>query len=86
MSHFEFILTGNLTPDVEERSKQLLNDNNKYYIPYVIHKYIDEDIGEDKKNRTIIVHSHLNISDFLLKKFVNCGLELRVYWKQQIAI
>jgi len=35
MSHFEFILTGNLTPDVEERSKQLLNDNNKYYIPYV---------------------------------------------------
>ena len=61
MSYYEFILTGALTTDVEEKSKQLIDDINKYYVPYHINKFVDEDIGNDKKNRTIIIHSHMNM-------------------------
>jgi hypothetical protein len=83
MSYYEYVFSGNLTTEYEERSKQLLNEVNTSYVPYVIHKYIDEEI-EGKKHRTIIIHSHLNLNEILLTKFVNCGLEMRVYYKQQI--
>jgi len=84
MSYYEFILSGNLTPELEEKSKLLLEEVNKYYVPYNIHKFIDEEIAEDKKKRTIVIYSQMNIKDFLLKKFMNCGLEMLIYFKQQI--
>jgi hypothetical protein len=84
MSYFEFVFNGILTPVYEEKSNEILNEVNKYYVPYVIHKFIDEDIEDDKKKRTIILHSHINVIDMLSKKFINCGLDTRVYWKQQI--
>ena len=84
MSYYEFVFNGILTPEYEEKINDLLKDINRCYVPYVIHKIIDEDISEDKKNRTIIVHSHLNITDILSKKFINCGLVMRVNWIQQI--
>ena len=84
MSYFEFVFNGILTPEYEEKTKELLNEINKHYVPYVIHKFIDENIDEEKKNRTIIIHSHINIIDMLSKKFINCNLNTQVYWKQQI--
>lgn len=84
MSYYEFVFNGILTPEFEDKSNEIIKDMNKYYVPYVIHKFIDEEISEDKKNRTIIIHSHLNLIDILSKKFMNCGLEMRVYFKQQI--
>jgi len=84
MSYFEFVFTGNLTPVYEDKTNEFLKEINNYYVPYTIHKIIDEDIGDDKKNRTIIIHSHLNITDVLSKKFLSCRLHMNLYWKQQI--
>lgn len=84
MSFYEFVFSGYLTPEYEEKSNELIKDMNKYYNPYVIHKFIDEEIDEEKKNRTIIIHSHMNCIDILSKKFINCKLDFRVYWKQQL--
>ena len=44
MSYFEFVFSGILTPEYEDKSNELLSDINKYYVPYVIHKIIDEKI------------------------------------------
>lgn len=84
MSYFEFVFSGILTPEYEDKSNELLSDINKYYVPYVIHKIIDEKIDEDKNKRTMIIHSHMNNTDILSKKFLSCKLDLRVYWIQQI--
>ena len=84
MSYYEFMFSGVLTPEYETKSNDILKDINKYYVPYVIHKFIDEEISEDKKYRTIIIHSQMNIVDMLSRKFMNCGLEMRVYFKLQI--
>ncbi len=84
MSYFEFVFSGIITPEYEEKTNDLLKDMNRYYVPYVIHKFIDEEVDDEKKYRTIIIHSHMNMTDLLSKKFLSCGLEMRVYWKQQI--
>jgi hypothetical protein len=84
MSYFEFVFSGIITPEYEEKTNELLEDVNKHYVPYVIHKFIDEEINDEKKCRTIIIHSHLNITDLLSKKFLSCNLKMNVYWKQQI--
>lgn len=84
MSFYEYIFSGILTPEYEEKTNELLKDINRQYVPYVIHKYIDEEIDDEKKNRTIIIHSHLNITSQLSYKFINCKLDMRVYLKQQI--
>jgi hypothetical protein len=84
MSYFEFVFSGNLTSVYEDKTNEILKEMNSYYTPYSIHKIIDEDIGDDKKFRTIIIHSHLNITDVLSKKFLNCELRMNLYWKQQI--
>ena len=49
MSYFEFVFTGNLTPVYEDKTNEFLKEINNYYVPYTIHKIIDEDIGDDKK-------------------------------------
>ncbi len=84
MSYYEYILTANLTPEFEDKSKLLIEEINKFYVPYHIHKFVDEEISEEKKQRTIIINSHMNIKDFLFSKFSNCVFEMRVYFKQQI--
>ena len=68
MSYYEYILTANLTPEFEDKSKLLIEEINKYYVPYHIHKFVDEEIGEDKKQRTIIINSHTNIKDYLISR------------------
>lgn len=84
MSYFEFVFSGIVTPEYEEKTKLLLKTINENVVPFVFHKYYDETITDDKKNRTLIVHSQLNMSDYLYRHFANCGLEYRVYYKQRI--
>ena len=84
MSYFEFTFSGVLTDDVEKKSNDLLNEINKNNVPCIIHKIIDEEVNEDKKNRTIIIHSHYNITDYLLSHFAICKLEPHVIYKQHI--
>ena len=88
MSFFEFILKGNLTDELKERTEKLLKDMNETYVPYVIHNYID-DISEDEKEketkkRTLYIHSHTNIKDYLFQRCSNCELEMQIYYKQPV--
>lgn len=85
MSYYEFIFTGKLTPEYEKKTNELIENINKHYVPYVIHKISDEENEEDEqKTRTIIINSHTNITSQLSYYFINCGLNMSVYWKQQI--
>ena len=84
MSHFEYIFTGILSPEYEEKTKQLVKEVNGLNVPFSIQNYSDEVINDDKKKRTLVLYSQFNMSDYLANKFINCGLEMRVYLKQQI--
>jgi hypothetical protein len=85
MSYFEYIFTGILTPEVEQNSTRLLNEMNNYYTPpFSIQKFVDETLDEEKKQRTIIIHSQIQVSDYLASVFSGCDMKLTGYWKQQI--
>ena len=85
MSYFEYIFTGILTPDIEQRSTRLLNEMNNYYAPpFSIQKIVDETLDEEKKQRTIIIHSRIHVADYLTSVFSGCEMKLTCYWKQRI--
>jgi len=84
MSYYEFIFSGVLTPEYERKVNDLLKSINEDYLPIVIHKYTDEVICEEKKNRMLVLYSHLNMWDYLYRIFVDCGLEMKVYYKSRI--
>lgn len=84
MSYYEFVFSGILTPEYEGKVNDLLKSINDDYLPIIIHKYMDEVICEEKKNRTLILHSHLNMWDYLYRMFADCGLEMKAYYKSRI--
>jgi|688.fasta_scaffold180824_3 hypothetical protein len=85
MSYFEYFFTGILTPEVENKTSLLLNEMNNYYTPpFSVHKIIDEGLDEEKKTRTLIIHSHINVTNYLVRHFAGCDMKPNAYWKQQI--
>lgn len=84
MSYFEYVFSGVLTTEFEEKTNELVKQMTENYVPYIIHKYIDEVYMEEKKKRTLIIYSQVNMRDYLYNKFSGCGLEMRMYLKQEI--
>jgi len=84
MSFFEITFSGILTPEYEEKTKELLKLVYEGYPPFSIHKFWDESIYDEKKIRTLIIYSNINMSDYFYRYFSDCKLQMRVYYKQLI--
>jgi len=84
MSYFEFIINGDLTPIYEEKTELLLSQMNEGYSIYKLEKYYDEKINEEKKARTIILTSSINIINLIYPIFKDCKVQYIGYYKQRI--
>lgn len=85
MWYYEYIFSGILSTELEEKTNELIKDvNSGINVPYNVHSYTDEPISEDKKKRKLVLHSHHYITDYLTSRLLNCGLEMHVYLKQRI--
>jgi hypothetical protein len=85
MSHFEYVCSGELTPEFEERTTNLVSIlNSGAYVPFVIHKYWDEVVNETTKKRYVIIHTHMNMRDYFQNHFKTCVYEMHGYYKQLI--
>ena len=88
MSYFEFIITGELTPVLEERTNKIVTDIGFGNSPFMLHKYYDDEIPntEGKKKRTIIITSPVNVRLILFTYYFNeCAVQLTGYYKQLIT-
>lgn len=84
MSYYEYILTAELTPQLEEQTTKLLavqNDANPFYN---IINYSDEDVSEGKKRRTFVLISPSNVWNFFFNHFKDSSIEIKVYVKQRL--
>jgi hypothetical protein len=85
MSYFEYILTGDLTKSLEERTTLITDKITKGILPFSLIKYYDEDIGDDKKKRIFILASSVNMTDYIYSNyFKDCNMEISVYFKRRI--
>ena len=84
MSYFEYTFIGDLTPKFEEKTQFLLTKVNEGYVPFKLEKYYDEDISVDKKKRTLILRSPINVSEYLYSTMNECNLEMVAYFKQRL--
>ena len=84
MSHFEFILVGELTSEYEEKTKEILSrlDNGTAF--YLFQKYSDETLEGEKKQRTITLTSQWNCWRHLFELVKGCNLQIYGYHKQRI--
>jgi hypothetical protein len=87
MSYFEYNYTGELTETFEQKTKELVDLVSLGFVPFFVVKYWDDTIeGTEKKKRTIILSSQINlINYFQINFFKDCVLERAVYFKQLIA-
>lgn len=85
MSHFEYIFTGELDSNLEEKTETLVKSVYNNNAPYNLINYYDTVINDDKKERTIILTSSSNIKDYILNNcFTNCKMNVVTYYKQYI--
>jgi hypothetical protein len=85
MSHYEYMLMGNLTPEYEAKVNDLVKLMSEGYPGFYIYKYFDEDVAEGIKKRSVIIHSGMDMTMFFYNHFNDCKLEYRVYFKQRIV-
>ena len=87
MSYFEYNYTGELTAIFEQKTKDILDLVSLGIVPFYIVKYWDEPIeGEEKKKRTLVLSSPINLINYFQTNFFkDCNLEKVVYVKQRIA-
>jgi len=88
VSYFEYTLTGSLTPLYEEKTNAILEGVKTGFVPFSFVKYWDESedltTESDKKKRTIILTSPLNIVDYLNNAcFKDCNLNITCFYKQR---
>lgn len=84
MSYFEFIVSGDLTPAFEEKTNELLSNINQGLALYAIQRYMDEEIAPEKKRRTLVIVSPMNIWEHIYGMLKGLGLEIQGYNKQRI--
>ncbi len=84
MSYFEYTFIGDLTPEYEEKTKFLIEKVNEGSVHFKLEKYYDENITADKKKRTIVIISPVNISDYLFYIMRDCNLMYVAYFKQRL--
>jgi hypothetical protein len=85
MSYFEYIISGDMTPEFDDKIKIVLNNINTGKCLYAFQKYTDEDVGVDKKRRTVVLVSPVNVWNHIYEIFRGCGLEFQVYYKQRVV-
>jgi hypothetical protein len=85
MSHFEYILTGELDSNLEEKTDLFIKSIYHNNAPYYLIKYYDTVINEDKKERTFILTSSINLKDYIMYNFFNnCNMNVVVYFKHRV--
>lgn len=86
MSYFEYILTGDLNKNLEERTNLIIDKLTKGTLPFSLIKYYDEEVNEDKKIRIFILASNINITNYIyFEYFKDCSMDISVYFKQKIV-
>ena len=83
MSYYEYNISGELTPLLEEQTKKLLSFIDEG-VPFSIVKYIDEPKGDEKINREFVLTSQINMWNFFFIHFTDSKMEYKVYYKQRI--
>lgn len=84
MSHFEYNITAELTPEFEEKTKELINKIDDGTAFYTFSKYSDEQLEGDKKQRTIVLTSQWNVWQYLFEIVKGCNATYMGYYKQRI--
>ncbi len=84
MSYFEYVLIGDLTPLFEEKTAFVLSQINEETALYRIDKYTDEVVAEDKKRRTMILTSPVNVWNVLYPIFKDTNIITLGFFKQRI--
>ena len=85
MSYFEYILTGDLTKSLEEKTTLITDKLTKGTLPFSLIKYYDEEVSEDKKKRVFIFASNVNMANYIFSEyFRDHNMEISVYFKQKI--
>lgn len=84
MSYFEYVISGELTPEFEEITQTLVSRLNNGTAFYNIQKYWDEEITSEKKNRIIILTSQYNVMVHLFNLVKQDGINFAAYYKQRI--
>jgi hypothetical protein len=84
MSYFEYVMIGDLTPVFEEKTSFILSQINEGVALYRIDKYTDEVVAEDKKKRTLILTSAVNVWNVLYPIFKDTNIITLGFFKQRI--
>jgi len=85
MSYFEYTFTGEVDSNLDEKTEFLVKSVYENNAPYYLVKYYDTVINDNKKERTFILTSALNIKDYIHNNiFNNCKMNVEVYFKQRI--
>jgi len=86
MGLYEFIYSGDVTPLLEEKTKLLIDGISAGNVPFNLVKYYDEEItGTDKKKRTFVLTSVININNYLyMNYFKNSNMVMNVYYKELV--
>jgi len=87
MSYFEYIFSGDLTTELEEKTLKLTNLITNGFVPFSLIKYYDEVITDsDKKRRTFIFASPINMGQYIYSNyFNNNNMEMIIYYKQRLV-
>ena len=84
MSYYEYIISGDLTVDFENKVNNMLDLINTGRVLFAVQKYTDDEIEMDKKRRTLVLVSPLNVVNQVYDLYKNIGVEIQVYYKQRI--
>jgi hypothetical protein len=84
MSYFEYVIIGDVTPLYDEKTAFILSQINEGIALYRLDKYTDEVIAEEKKRRTMILTSPVNVWNVLYPIFKDTNLITLGYFKQRI--
>ena len=84
MSHFEYVVAGELTPEFEEKTKELLKRIQYGTAFYNLTRYTDEPLEGDKKYRTIILTSAWNVWPPLFELLKGANATYMVYHKHRV--
>lgn len=87
MSYFEYNYTGELTETFEQKTKEIVDLVSQGIVPFYVVKYWDDVIdGTEKKRRTLVLSSPINLVNyFQINFFKDCVLDRAVYFKQRIV-
>ena len=84
MSHFEYVIAAELTPEFEEKTNEILKKIQDGTAFYNFSKYTDEPLDGEKKHRTIILTSCWNVWPPFFELLKGVNATYMVYHKHRI--